>query len=60
MNMEATTAKMLLHTIKSTISTPRSRQAGSWEESTWGQEAHPYSTPPSRDRTGQRSKGEAG
>ena len=63
MNVEATTAKMLLHIIFSQwtlLHTIKCSQASSWKESLWGQEVHPYTTHPSRDETGQRSKGEAG
>ena len=62
MNVEATTAKTLLHIIFSQwtlLHTIKCSQASSWKESTWGQEAHSYTTHPSRDK-GQRSKGEAG
>ena len=63
MNVEATTAKILLRIIFSQWTLPHTikcSRASSWKESLWGQEAHPNTTHPSRDRTGQRSKGEAG
>ena len=54
MNVEATTAKMLLHIIFSQwtlLHTIKCSQASSWKESLWGQEVHPYTTHPSRDET---------
>ena len=61
MNVEATTAKTLLHIFSqwTLLHTIKCSRASSWKESTWRQEANPYTTHPSRDK-GQRSKGEAG